>query len=83
MQLINKNLSSSPIKKWYKKWWGIFLIIFLTLIAALFVALGFYIFDIVKKIKSENVYNQNFLSQLQNSKKYEMEEKNNYWLVTA
>lgn len=83
MQLINKNLSSSPIKKWYKKWWGIFLIIFLTIIAALIVALGFYIFDIVKKMENEDFYNKNFLNQLQNSKKYEIEEKNNYWLGTA
>lgn len=71
-------------KAWHKKWWGILLIIFAIFILALIVASGFYIFNVVKKIKSLEPANQNILSQsVIGGEQYPAEGSGNYWIGSA
>ena len=71
-------------KSWHKKWWGILLIIFAIFILALIVASGFYVFDVVQKIKSGEPSNRNILSQsVIGGKQYSAEGSGNYWIGSA
>lgn len=72
-------------KAWYKKWWGILAISALTIILALIVALGFYILDLAKKIKSGNMPTDLLLSQNINQENYKIALGNNdnYWFGSA
>lgn len=72
-------------KKWYKRWWAITLVIFLTIILIFLVAFGFYIYNIAKKIKSQQASgNYNLAQILALQTQYEnIEGENNYWLGSA
>ena len=70
-------------KSWYKKWWGVLLIIFAIFILSLIVASGFYIFDVVKKIKSGEIAGKNVSNQITGGKKYSAEGADNYWIGSA
>ncbi|MBU4375513.1 DsbA family protein [Patescibacteria group bacterium] len=71
-------------KSWHKKWWGILLIIFAIFILALIVASGFYVFDVVQKIKSGEPANRNILSRsVIGGKQYSAEGNGNYWIGSA
>lgn len=70
------------IKPWYRKWWGILIIIILTFILITFVALGFYIYHIVK-----TTYNNSYIgkispqnTELNNKERALIEGQGNYWL---
>ena len=71
-------------KPWYKKWWGVLIVIFIIFILSLIVASGFYVFNIVKKIKSGEMAVQNISNQIiAGGKKYSAEGANNYWIGSA
>ena len=74
-------------KQWYKRWWGILLILFLTLTAIVLVALGFYVVDLVGRIKSGELVSQQVLTELNNYKITKenptITGTNNYWLGSS
>jgi len=72
-------------KKWYKKSWGIILMVLLFIVVGVVIAFGIFIFDLAKNINNLNTSPEDLLTQLQSSKKYELNfsEKNNYWLGAA
>jgi len=72
-------------KPLYKKWWGIFLIIILSLVLIFIIALGFYVFSIVKRVNNYDPENLPLLrpSSSNYENKETIEGKNNYWLGSA
>ncbi len=73
-------------KSWYKKWWGITLILFISIILIISVASGFYVINLIKQIKSGQLYNLD-LSEHNNlnqqTQKLIKGNENNYWLGSA
>ena len=74
-------------KQWYRRWWGILLILFLTLTAIVLVALGFYVADLVGRIKSGELVSRQVLTELNNYKITKenptITGTNNYWLGSS
>jgi protein-disulfide isomerase len=72
-------------RSWYKKWWGVLIIVAATFILALFTAFGFYVFDLIKKIKGGNLPADIALSKTINEKNYKIAlgNENNYWFGSA
>ncbi len=74
-------------KQWYRQWWGVFLILFLTLAAIVFVALGFYIADIVGRIKGGELQSDKILAELNQYQAAKTNPTitgtNNYWLGSS
>jgi len=72
-------------KHWYSKWWGIILIIVLVFILSFMVAIGFYIFNLVKQIndsEANKLLSKPSLYQDAAIKKL-IESRDNYWLGSA
>jgi len=79
-------------KPWYKKWWGIFLITFVTIVVILAIALGFYVFNIIKNISNENysaflgspsAYQEDAWNKVIEGQNYQEDGIGNYWLGSA
>lgn len=72
------------MKPWYKKWWAILLMIMGTFILIFIIASGFYIFDIIKKIRKDELTQRILLNKGVNEKKLqEIEGDDNYWIGSA
>jgi protein-disulfide isomerase len=74
-------------KKLQGRWWKIAFFAVLTLLAILFVAFGFYVFDLVRNPDKNNINNNEILDQLKENK-ITVDNKiiigtNNYWLGSA
>ena len=76
--------NNNQIKKsWYKKWWGIIFITIATLMLIIFVAFGFYVYNLVKTLNSDTQYNSNSYNELSEEVRKKIEGENNYWVGSA
>lgn len=69
---------------WYKKWWGILIIFLVSMILIFIIASGFYIANLVKEIKNNQLASGIIKNKsLTQEELRKIEGENNYWIGSA